>query len=267
MTLLATSVALMLAASAGEIVPTVVQAPDSPVRVDHAKVFNVVANEPAVLMYAATNLTDNDLEQFTVIAFIFDAQGTLKARQLAPGRRTLEKRTTKVLDDGARRLGRHRHRSGRRRRQSGAASRFREVVACRTRRNGQGSREKTAINAIESHASSVWSTTRDEGTRHRGVDLMRVRIERAGAGDSAWCHRRPGPVRQRSGANVRALPAVPLCSRARVECPVRVPPGGTRTPHGREIPGRRRAGPASSSQHPTTPGTVRTLFLPRRRRR
>ena len=105
MTLLATSVALMLAASAGEVVPTVVQAPDSPVRVDHAKVFNVVANEPAVLMYAATNLTDNDLEQFTVIAFIFDAQGALKARQLAPGRRTLEKRTTKysamVLDGWA----------------------------------------------------------------------------------------------------------------------------------------------------------------------
>jgi hypothetical protein len=105
MTLLATSVALMLAASAGEVVPIVVQAPDSPVRVDHAKVFNVVANEPAVLMYAATNLTDNDLEQFTIIAFIFDAQGTLKARQLAPGRRTLEKRTTKysamVLDGWA----------------------------------------------------------------------------------------------------------------------------------------------------------------------
>jgi hypothetical protein len=95
----------MLAAPAGEVVPTVVQAPDSPVRVDHAKVFNVVANEPAVLMYAATNLTDNDLEQFTIIAFIFDAQGVLKARQLAPGRRTLEKGTTKystmVLDGWA----------------------------------------------------------------------------------------------------------------------------------------------------------------------
>ena len=105
MTLLATSVALMLVAPAGEVVPTVVQAPDSPVRVDHAKVFNVVANEPAVLMYAATNLTDNDLEQFTIIAFIFDAQGVLKARQLAPGRRTLEKGTTKystmVLDGWA----------------------------------------------------------------------------------------------------------------------------------------------------------------------
>ena len=38
-------------------------------------------------------------------AFIFDAQGVLKARQLAPGRRTLEKGTTKystmVLDGWA----------------------------------------------------------------------------------------------------------------------------------------------------------------------
>ena len=101
-TLLATSMVLLLAASAAEIAPAVVQAPDSPVRVDRAKIFNIVANEPAVLMYAATNLTDTDLEQFTVIAFIFDAQGTLKARQTAPGRRTLEKRSTKystmVLD-------------------------------------------------------------------------------------------------------------------------------------------------------------------------
>jgi hypothetical protein len=80
---------------AGEIVPAVVQAPDSPVKVDHARILNIVAGEPAVLLYAATNLTDNDLEQFTIIAFIFDADGTLKARQTAPGRRTLEKRSTK----------------------------------------------------------------------------------------------------------------------------------------------------------------------------
>ena len=102
MILLAASAVLSLAVFAGENMPTIVQAPDSPVRVDHAKIFNIVADEPAVLMYAATNLTDNDLEQFTVIAFIFDAQGTLKAKQLAPGRRTLEKRSTKystmVLD-------------------------------------------------------------------------------------------------------------------------------------------------------------------------
>jgi hypothetical protein len=54
------------------------------------------------VLYSATNLTDDDLEQFTVIAFIFDGEGTLRARQAAPGRRTLEKRTTKystmVLD-------------------------------------------------------------------------------------------------------------------------------------------------------------------------
>jgi hypothetical protein len=102
MTFLATTMITMLAAAGVDISPAVVQAPDSPVRLDHAKVLNVGASEPAVLMYAATNLTDNDLEQFTVIAFIFDAEGVLKARQTAPGRRTLEKRGTKystmVLD-------------------------------------------------------------------------------------------------------------------------------------------------------------------------
>jgi hypothetical protein len=102
MALLATSLILWLAAAAGDTAPTVVQAPDSPVRVDHAKIFNVVPNEPAVLMYAATNVTDDDLEQFTVLVFFYDAEGVLKARQIAPGRRTLEKHTTKystmVLD-------------------------------------------------------------------------------------------------------------------------------------------------------------------------
>src|SRR5215213_4403919 len=101
MTLLSTSLAIFVAV-AGETAPVVVQAPDSPVRIDHAKILNVTTGEPAVLLYAATNLTDNDLEQFTVIAYIFDADGVLKTRQSAPGRRTLEKRSTKysalVLD-------------------------------------------------------------------------------------------------------------------------------------------------------------------------
>ena len=92
MTLLATAIITWLAASAAELTPTVIQAPDSPVRLDHAKILNVVNGEPAVLLYAATNLTDNDLEQFTVIAFVFDGDGTLRSRQAAPGRRTLEKR-------------------------------------------------------------------------------------------------------------------------------------------------------------------------------
>jgi len=55
-----------------------------------------------VLVYSATNLTDDALDQFTVIAFVFNADGTLKARQTAPGRRTLDARGTKystlVLD-------------------------------------------------------------------------------------------------------------------------------------------------------------------------
>jgi hypothetical protein len=95
MTLLATAIVALFAASAPEVTPTVIQAPDSPVKLDHAKILNVVEGEPAVLLYAATNLTDNDLEQFTVIAFIFDGDGTLRSRQAAPGRRTLEKRGTK----------------------------------------------------------------------------------------------------------------------------------------------------------------------------
>jgi hypothetical protein len=105
MTFLATSMVLWLTVSAGEIAPSIVQAPDSPIRVNKGKIFNVVADEPAVLFYAATNLTDQDLEEFTIVAYIFDAQGTLKARQTAPGRRTLEKRSTKystlVLDGWA----------------------------------------------------------------------------------------------------------------------------------------------------------------------
>ena len=100
--MLTTSLVLLIAVSTGQIAPTIVQAPDSPVRIDSAKVLNVVPGEPAVLLYAATNLTDSDLEQFTIIAYIFDAEGTLKARQTAPARRILEKRGTKystmVLD-------------------------------------------------------------------------------------------------------------------------------------------------------------------------
>lgn len=109
MTLAAASMAMVLtffdgapAPAPAELVPAVVQAPDSPVQLDRAKVLNIVPNEPAVLLYASANKVDYDLEHFTVIAFIFDAEGTLKARQVAPARHMLEKGTTKfstmVLD-------------------------------------------------------------------------------------------------------------------------------------------------------------------------
>mgnify|MGYP001202687956 CR=1 FL=1 len=82
---------------------SVVHAPDSPVRLDQVKILNTEAT-PLVLLYAATNLTDAALEQFTVTVFVFDKERRLKARQVAPGRRTLDGRGTKfsamVLDVG-----------------------------------------------------------------------------------------------------------------------------------------------------------------------
>jgi len=78
-----------------------VQAPDSPVRIDRASVLKG-ADGPPVLLYSATNVTDDALDTFTIIAFVFNAEGTLKARQTAPGRRALDPRGTKystlVLD-------------------------------------------------------------------------------------------------------------------------------------------------------------------------
>ena len=89
-----------LGAVPAETSAVVVQAPDSPIRLDHAKVLSA-AEGPPVLLYAATNSTDDSLDEFTVMVFVF-RQGTLKARQVAPGRRTLDARGTKysamVLD-------------------------------------------------------------------------------------------------------------------------------------------------------------------------
>ena len=81
----------------------VVQAPDTPVRLDHLKVFSA-DDGPPVLLYAATNLTGDPLDQFTVTVFVFGKDRLLKARQVAPGRRNLDARETKysamVLDVG-----------------------------------------------------------------------------------------------------------------------------------------------------------------------
>jgi len=101
MILLSAVMAGMLAAA--ETPAVVVKAADSPVTIGRATVLTV-AGDPPVLLYAATNQTDDELEQFTVTVFIFDAKGTLKHEQIAPGRRTLEAKSTKystiVLDGG-----------------------------------------------------------------------------------------------------------------------------------------------------------------------
>ena len=101
MTLLCAVLTLSVAGATSEKPAIVVQVADSPVRLDRAIVMSG-AEGPPIVFYAATNLTDDELEQFTVMAFVFDAKGTLKARQVAPGRRTLDARKTKystlVLD-------------------------------------------------------------------------------------------------------------------------------------------------------------------------
>lgn len=103
MTLLCAVLTFLVAAATTEKPAIIVQAADSPVRLDRATILSG-GNGPPVVLYAATNLTDDQLEQFTVMAYVFDAKGTLKARQVAPSRRTLEARSTKystLVLDGA----------------------------------------------------------------------------------------------------------------------------------------------------------------------
>jgi hypothetical protein len=88
-------------APAAERPALVVADAQSPAKIARATVFTP-AEGPSVVLYAATNETGETLDQFTVMAFVFKPDGTLKARQTAPGRRTLEPRETKystlVLD-------------------------------------------------------------------------------------------------------------------------------------------------------------------------
>jgi hypothetical protein len=103
MTLMSAALAVALAAAADERAALIVSGPAPPARMDRATVITP-AEGPPVVLYATTNATDQPLEQFTVMAFVFKADGTLKARQVAPGRRTLEPRETKystLVLDGA----------------------------------------------------------------------------------------------------------------------------------------------------------------------
>ena len=92
---------LTAAAAAGERPAIIVAGEQPPARVTRATVMTP-AEGPPVVLYGAENLTDRTIDQFTVMAFVFKADGTLKARQTAPGRRTLEAHETKfstlVLD-------------------------------------------------------------------------------------------------------------------------------------------------------------------------
>lgn len=90
-------------ASAQERPALIVSGEEPPVRIKQASVLTPREGPPVVL-YAAENLTDQEMDQFTVMAFVFKADGTLAARQIAPGRRTLAPREIKystLVVDGA----------------------------------------------------------------------------------------------------------------------------------------------------------------------
>jgi hypothetical protein len=85
---------LLLAAAAGERPALIVTGAQPPARIARATVLTP-AEGPPVVLYAAENLTDQQLDTITVMAFVFTPAGTLKARHIAPGRRTLEPHETK----------------------------------------------------------------------------------------------------------------------------------------------------------------------------
>ena len=93
--LLAMTTMATLAGAPTEKPAIIVEGAHPPVRLTRATVLTP-SEGPPVVVYAAVNQTDQELEQFTVMAFVFRADGTPRARQVAPGRRTLEPRETKV---------------------------------------------------------------------------------------------------------------------------------------------------------------------------
>jgi hypothetical protein len=95
--------AYLAAAAADDRSVQIVAAPETPVRLDSARILNT-GSEPLVLLYAATNATQTPIDTFTVTVYVFGADGRLKARQVAPARRELAVGETKfsamVLDVG-----------------------------------------------------------------------------------------------------------------------------------------------------------------------
>ncbi len=101
--LFALTTALALGSAPGDRSAIIVGGQQPPVRITHAAVLTA-AEGPPVVLYCAVNQTDKEYEQFTVTAFVFKTDGTPRARQTAPGRRTLEPHETKystIVLDGA----------------------------------------------------------------------------------------------------------------------------------------------------------------------
>jgi hypothetical protein len=93
--------ALVAAGQLAQPTVTVAGAPDTPVTLQNVRLLNAGAS-PLVLLYEAVNPGSDTIDTFTVVALTFDKDGILKARQVAPARRTLEPKERKfsamVLD-------------------------------------------------------------------------------------------------------------------------------------------------------------------------
>jgi hypothetical protein len=101
--LFAQTTTLALRSAPGERSAIIVEGQQPPVHIAHAAVVTP-SEGPPVVLYSAVNQTDKEYEQFTVTAFVFKSDGTPRARQTAPGRRTLEPHETKystIVLDGA----------------------------------------------------------------------------------------------------------------------------------------------------------------------
>jgi hypothetical protein len=94
LTILPLVLGLALPPAAVEKPALVVEGSQPPAHITRAVVLTP-SEGPPVVLYTAVSLTDQRLEQFTVMAFVFRADGSLKARQVAPGRRYLEPHETK----------------------------------------------------------------------------------------------------------------------------------------------------------------------------
>ena len=116
---MAASVMMLLAGLAQERAVLSFRPQTRPCRLEHATVLSA-AEGPPVLIYAATNLTNDPLEQFTVMAFIFKADGTLEGAPARARPADAQRARDQVFRDGARRLPDRAWGFNRRRGQSGA---------------------------------------------------------------------------------------------------------------------------------------------------
>ena len=131
MTLLSMALALLVAARQASVRRGLSRAPTRPRAITRATVLTP-AEGPPIVVYAAMNVTDKQLDTVTVMAFVFKADGTLKGQAGRAGAADARTQRNEILDAGGRRWAGRSHRRDRHRHQPGAARRLRRLVANRS---------------------------------------------------------------------------------------------------------------------------------------